>query len=210
MKDAFVWYASYGSNLSRDRFLCYILGETPKGSSQKEVGCRDKTLPRKDKPIRIPHPLYFSMHAAKWDHGGVAFLDASQSEASTLGRMYLITREQFIDVVKQENTIHTDFTLHFEDIMNQPKGVDVLDTWYGKILHIGEEEGYPIFTFTAPWRYKDVKPSRPSKSYLSTLILGYKETYSMQTMDIVDYLITKPGIFETYTFDELVELIDSI
>ena len=29
-----VWYASYGSNLARDRFLCYLEGGRPKGATR--------------------------------------------------------------------------------------------------------------------------------------------------------------------------------
>lgn len=55
-----VWYVSYGSNLSYERFLCYINGTTPKGSTKAEQGCRDKTLSNATGKITIPYKLYFA------------------------------------------------------------------------------------------------------------------------------------------------------
>src|SRR3990170_1609889 len=100
-----VWYASYGSNLLyEDGFLGYIEGKVRRGCREPEKGCKDKTPPRTDKTIDIPFPLYFAERSSKWNNGGVAFISLSRDENNpTVGRMYLITEEQFIDVVKQEN-----------------------------------------------------------------------------------------------------------
>ena len=32
----YLWYASYGSNLNLDRFMCYIVGGKPKNSTKIE------------------------------------------------------------------------------------------------------------------------------------------------------------------------------
>lgn len=106
MKKELVWYASYGSNLLRSRFMCYIRGGRPKSSSKGYRGCTDKSEPLKDKPVRIPHELYFSGRSSVWGGGGggVAFIKPTRASKGefTLGRMYLITREQFTQVVRQE------------------------------------------------------------------------------------------------------------
>jgi len=41
----YVWYVGYGSNLNKQRFLCYILGGTPKYGCKPNEGCINKTLP---------------------------------------------------------------------------------------------------------------------------------------------------------------------
>ena len=40
-----IWYAAYGTNLNKDRFLCYINGGIPEGTHSFDIGCRDKTFP---------------------------------------------------------------------------------------------------------------------------------------------------------------------
>lgn len=205
MLENYVWYASYGSNLSKRRFLCYIEGGKPEGSQVEETGCRDRSHPIKDKPILMPFPLYFTKNAARWG-GGVAFIGTKKEDPRYVyGRMYLITREQFVDVVRQENndpSIQIDF---HSVIKNQTEIVS--PGWYGRILYVGEEEGYPIFTFTAAWEIGDQDFTKPSVSYLRTLILGYKEMDEMTKEQIIDYLFTKPGIFENYSYEELSEIV---
>ena len=99
-----VWYASYGSNLLRARFLAYIRGGPPPGASFVQVGCSDTTPPRHDRGVMILHHLYFAESSRNWEDAGIAFLDPGKdSSAKTLGRMYLITAQQFREVVLQEN-----------------------------------------------------------------------------------------------------------
>src|SRR5438034_4875277 len=89
-----VWYAGYGSNLLQRRFDCYIKGGKPEGSKKTYAGCRDKSDPRGDQQIRLPHVLYFGAHSKAWN-GAVAFIRCAASEANTYARMYLITYGQF-------------------------------------------------------------------------------------------------------------------
>ncbi len=85
-----VWYANYGSNLSRDRFLCYIRGGTPKGSEKYCSPCADDTLRCRDAAVAIPYQLYFAEHGSGWDGGGIAYIYLSKTEENaTLGRMIL-------------------------------------------------------------------------------------------------------------------------
>lgn len=96
-----IWYASYCSNLLAERFHCYIRGGCPKGSNKTYQGCRDKTLPIDNEEVYINSELYFAMKSSTWDNGGVGFIKVDfNPKPVTLGRMYLITKEQFIDVVK--------------------------------------------------------------------------------------------------------------
>ncbi|MFC4322859.1 hypothetical protein [Litchfieldia salsa] len=188
-----VWYASYGSNLDRNRFLCYIEGGTPTGSSKKEVGCRDKTHPLMEKEIIIPHTLYFAKNADRWNNGGVAFIGHGiNNEENTLGRMYLITDEQFKDLVCQENnqiSIHMDL----EEVIKEQSST-FRKSWYGHIVYLGEQDQHPIFTFTSYWDLREVCYQIPSDEYLSTIIRGIKSTYKISDEDLLTYIMSKEGI----------------
>ena len=96
MNDKYVWYACYGSNLNEERFLRYIKGGICEFNGRSYDGCTDKSDPIADKPVIIPHKLYFGNSSGAWGGGGVAFINPRwDSEQSTWGRMYLITEEQF-------------------------------------------------------------------------------------------------------------------
>ncbi|WP_078546503.1 hypothetical protein [Litchfieldia alkalitelluris] len=202
-----VWYACYGSNLDRNRFLCYIEGGNPKGSAKKEVGCKDKTHPLVEKEMIIPHPLYFAKNAGRWNNGGVAFIGHKESEKEfTLGRMYLITAEQFKDVVRQEND---DFSLsvNLTDVIKK-KSMTFRKSWYGHIISLGEVENYPIFTFTAYWDKADVQYQVPSNEYLATILRGLLNTHKLTNQELIDYIIDKPGIKDNYTSDQILSLLN--
>lgn len=191
---SYVWYASYGSNLLKSRFMCYIKGGTPIGSSKREVGCKDKTPPLKDKPITIPHELYFAEHAKRWEEKGVAFIDTKKStskRAQTLGRMYLITKEQFEDVVAQENGVR--LKIDFKKVISK-KSLVLADSWYGNILYLGSEHGEPIFSFTSPKPMSKATFNEPSKKYLRVIAMGLKQTYKMTSHEIFKYLLKKQGV----------------
>ncbi len=182
-----VWYASYGSNLCMDRFLCYIQGGTPQGSSKLHAGCTDKFLPKNIKNIVINRQLYFAKEYSSWGKGGVAFIKNNISdEVCTLGRMYLITYDQFIEVVKQENDYTGELTIDFLDAIDKGNSVFLNNAWYGNLIYLGQEEGFPKFSFTNETDLND-EVNSPSKEYLDTLKRGVKESYEMSDNEIQDY-----------------------
>lgn len=151
-EEKFVWYACYGSNLCKERFLGYIQGGGPKGNK----GCEDKTLPLADVQYTIHHELYFANKSKTWDGGGVAFVDAEgDGKINTLGRAYLITEKQFEDVKKQEGASKK---------------------WYGYVLELGTLGGIPVRTLTQINRNaEDV--NTPKKEYIDIICKGLKEAY---------------------------------
>ncbi|SFL58432.1 hypothetical protein SAMN04487943_102326 [Gracilibacillus orientalis] len=205
---SYVWYASYGSNLSRDRFLCYIKGGRPQGSEKREIGCRDQSLPIAAGTHIMRHPLYFAKKSQRWQKQGVAFIGLSKDEQFlTYSTKYLITVEQFMDVVKQENN-GADLNIDLDEVMKS--GFKTFrDSWYGTILFLGEEQGYPILTFTADWDL-DVPFITPSKEYVSMIIHGLKTTVSLDNTEILHYLITKPGIDGCYSRTSLEKIIEEV
>ncbi len=182
-----VWYASYGSNICMDRFLCYIQGGIPQGSSKLHHGCTDKSLPEKTKNIVINRQLYFAKEYSSWGRGGVAFIkNEVTDEVITLGRMYLITYNQFIEVVKQENDYTGELVMVFRDAIDKGNAVFLNNAWYGNLVYLGEEQGLPIFTFTNQDDLNDeINP--PAKEYLDTLKRGVKESYEISDSEIQDY-----------------------
>ena len=80
MKDL-VWYACYGSNIYKKRFLFYIKGGQPEVSTKCYKGCSDKNAPTYDKQIRIPYELYFSKESSSWENRGVAFIKSERNES---------------------------------------------------------------------------------------------------------------------------------
>jgi hypothetical protein len=118
--DHLVWYAGYGSNLLRARFDCYINGGTPAGSTRTYTGCRDKTPPRADRQVKLPHQLYFADRSEAWG-GAVAFISPTPSNATTFARMYLITYGQFNDVVRQENGLAIPGNIIVPPLTNWPE-----------------------------------------------------------------------------------------
>lgn len=211
LKTQYVWYASYGSNLLRERFLCYITGGTPEGATRHNTGATDKTLPLKDRAVRIPYPLYFAKASESWQGGGVAFIADKRNEANpALGRMYLITAEQFIQVVRQENGMEPEdesLTMDLGEIEKQ--GESVIGTgWYGKLVCLGREESYPIFTFTSPSPFDPNETNCPRENYLRTIGRGIQQTYGLNENEIINYFLNTPGVSGNWSKEELKDQIN--
>lgn len=90
----YVWYACYGSNVNKERFIKYI------------NRCNDTTPPVEDRPYVFKNSIYFAKSAMNWDNGGKAFLDDSQPGLA-YGRIYKITKEQFEEVKRMEGSDYT-------------------------------------------------------------------------------------------------------
>jgi hypothetical protein len=189
-----VWYACYGSNLLKERFSCYIGGGQPANAKRIYPGCSNKTLPEKNKGIIINRELYFAKSSKTWSGGGAGFIKSNLDETvETLGRMYLITEQQFVDLVQQEIKYEGDFDIDLKSVIKNSSLDMKNDSWYGQIIHLGEEEGCPIFTFTNE-DYLSNEINSPHEFYLKIIIEGIKETYTMSNAEIETYLKEKEGI----------------
>lgn len=201
-----VWYASYGSNLSRDRFLTYLEGGKPEGSNTYHGGARDKSEPAGDIPIRFNGRMHFAYSSSRWGYGGVAFMDFDKA-GHALGRAYNITAEQFDDVVAQENgrsTVNATTPPQKIDIMKAVKDgeLDVNETSiYGRMIHIGDYEGAPVLTFTGSFTAHDALiaessieasslycRNEPHNNYVRMVGSGLEETFGMNEHQQADYI----------------------
>lgn len=188
-----VWYAAYGSNLLRERFLCYLRGGTPEGCTVRAPGCTDPSDPTGDRALRIPHELYFARDRSGWGEGGVAFLRSERDDArGTLGRAYLVTRQQFVEVTAQENRCEgAAVESVLTDGLVTGDYTDFQGGWYGRVLCLGENEGSLILTFTGR---EDLSGSRvgPSAAYVSTILRGLSETFPDRPLSVLaDYLAAR-------------------
>ncbi len=184
----YVWYACYGSNLYRKRFMCYIQGGKCEAMQKTQKGCRDKTPPLDDQPYTLQYQLYFAQYSSNWD-GGVAFILQNRTIGhQTYGRIYKISEEQFLDVVSQENG-NKPFKLDLSEVI--ARGSIVIDTdWrYGRIIYLGEEQGDPVFTFTAPNDTDYSYRTRPSQKYIDTIVKGLIQIHGMSEQAALEYLI---------------------
>ena len=144
-----VWYAGYGSNLSAERFACYIQGGVCRENGKTYDGCTDRTL-WTDSCLRdYPGRMYFGQKSRSWKENdaakGVAFYDPAQP-GKTHMRLYQISRAQLHEVQAQEG---------------------LSPNWYGRLVTLGvHEDGCPIYTFTSEVRQE---PNAPSEAYLNLI-----------------------------------------
>jgi len=189
MNEDLIWYAAYGSNLNVERFMCYIKGGKPRFSKKPMQGCRDETPPRKSRKYKDNYELYFAKYSGLWD-GGVCFIN--NLDSTTYFTLYLVSEDQFRDITFQECGFEKDkskleFKLKKNDfVFNNEK-------WYGKILYIGELDGYPIYSITSPKDYTE-ELNQPSSYYLYHIIKGLNKNHNLSEDEIKRYLVEKRGL----------------
>tara|TARA_R110002012_G_scaffold108855_2_gene252222 strand:- start:252182 stop:252748 length:567 start_codon:yes stop_codon:yes gene_type:complete len=171
--------------------MCYIRGGKPEGATRTYVGCNDKNAPIDQKPINVPHELYFAKEAQVWNGGGVCFINPEREEqANTLGNMYLITQEQFLEVVQQENNIADPIKIDFNKTYKNESSIARENSWYGNILYLGQENNAPIFTFTNQHYLKN-EINFPNEQYLKTIMKGLIKSHKLKYSELEAYFLNK-------------------
>ncbi|MEZ5377366.1 MAG: hypothetical protein R2733_12745 [Acidimicrobiales bacterium] len=191
--DTPVWYASYGSNLLRQRFLAYLLGGavpmSTSGDAQK--GSRDSAMPTDDRPYVLRHQLLFAHSSQRWGGGGVAKLSlTSDPLVATQSRAWRITLGQMEDVFAQENRQPEPAAIDLEQLLAAGI-VTPYPTWYGSLLHVGSIDGEPVLTFTGPTPDDVIAPAHAS--YLRVIADGLAELRGWDRATAADYLAACPG-----------------
>lgn len=188
-----VWYVSYGSNLCAERFLCYLRGGRPAGATRTYAGARDKTPAREDRPLEIPYPLYFAGVSKVWG-GSPCFVDIAKSvEARTRARAYLITWEQFEDVVAQENGRPSSPIVLDLGGVDEGSSLRIGPGRYENMLCAGLVDDLPSLTFTSPWTMAEAKMGAPAAAYLAMLVAGLRESHGLSDSELIAYLGSAPG-----------------
>ncbi|EMS64604.1 hypothetical protein TRIUR3_22713 [Triticum urartu] len=213
LSKVYVWYASFGSNMWKPRFLCYIEGGKVDGMSISCFGSHDTSPPRGTMWKTVPHRLFFGRSSTPcWGTGGVAFLnpEINYNDESYVC-MYKITLEQFNDVLFQENRLVKDNSedgklespsspligLSEIESVSSNKALHlepIKDSWYSNVLHLGEEDGLPILTMTCPstavaqHKSGELPLAPPSETYSATLIKGLVEGKQLDTHEAANYI----------------------
>ncbi|WP_323095786.1 histone deacetylase [Intrasporangium sp. YIM S08009] len=220
-----VWYAAYGSNLSRDRFTHYLAGGRPSGAARGYDGARDASEPLGDVPLTLEGQVYFAWQSRTWG-GGIAFYDpdasgrvvgdggsdaggagAAGGASGVAARAYLVTREQFSDVASQEMRHPIGRDLPLSELFRESRTAVLGPGRYETLHVVGEVDAVPVVTFTASWEHASVELNPPVDAYLRTIATGLAESHGWDAPEICDYLLTRPGSAPTWTPDALADLV---
>jgi len=197
-----LWYAAYGSNLSRERFLVYLDGGVPAHSPNPtpQPGARDASPPTGEWTGEIDAELYFGASSQRWGGGGVAFLDVDRTtwtRAQPRARMraYRISLAQLEDVFGQENGLDSPPTIDIDALLASGR-LDALSTRYGRLAIVGTHDGAPLITITSAAR----QPTNgPSFAYARTIIGGLVDAFDLTIAEATAYL-AESGVDDEATF----------
>lgn len=181
VEDELVWYVAYGSNLSEERFRRYL------------DGCRDRSDSRRWAAVMVAHRLVFARRSSPWGGGGVAFLDPlPDPTACTRGRAWLLTLEQFADILAQECGLPVGSIAapSFEGAVPTLEGgcvVAVPGHWYGCAVPLGWRDGWPLVTFTDE-AAGDLVPNPPGAAYRAVIAQGLIESHGLSPDEADTYI----------------------
>ncbi|XVF49969.1 hypothetical protein PTKIN_Ptkin04bG0058800 [Pterospermum kingtungense] len=206
-----IWYATFGSNMWKSRFLCYIEGGQVIGMKRPCSGSVDRNPPKEILWKTCPHRLFFGRDFTQtWGPGGAAFLHPqSNSQDKAYMCLYRITLEQFNDVLLQENVQDHDMSTPLFDlnalnsIPNEGSfSVEAVKRgWYHNVVYLGKENDIPILTMTCPlsaiesFKSGEIPLRAPCKEYAATLIRGLVEGKQLSEEEATTYIqeaATKP------------------
>jgi hypothetical protein len=194
-----VWYVAYGSNLGTHRFGCYLAGGRPRGGARTYPGCRDRSGPGGEFSFEHPGALVFAGRSGVWG-GGMAFFDLDGS-GSVACRAYLVTTEQFGDVVAQEMR-HPPGGRFAQALARESSAIGELQAMgpghYETVLRLGARDGVPMLTVTAG----DVAAlglAAPSAAYLRAIAVGLREAHGWDDARIAAYLSAASGAVGAWT-----------
>jgi hypothetical protein len=202
-----VWYVAYASNLGTDRFRCYLAGGRPDGGLRTYPGCRDTADPAGVFSFERPGSLLFAGSSGVWG-GGMAFYDPD-APGSVACRGYLVTVEQFGDVVAQEmrHPPGGEFARTLAAVLPQVEELHSMGTGrYETVLRLGVHHGVPLVTVTNG----DVRAlglAAPSAPYVRSIATGLRESHGWDDGRIARYLTATPGLHGAWTTEEVVAAI---
>lgn len=204
-----VWYASYGSNCNRDRFLVYLRGGGIPGTERRQQGARDPRDPMGDAPTSFPSAVRFTGRSLTWG-GAPALLEHRPVTRGTgaLGRRYLITEEQFSDVMAQESGRPIE-PLALPDLTELAPGERVVlgEGRYDALVALTPVDGVPCVTFTSPQPPEDRAPAAPSASYLGTILRGLREVHPLTAVDLAERISEAAGIHPEWDRAAILDLL---
>jgi hypothetical protein len=194
-----VWYVAYASNLGVGRFRCYLAGGRPEGGLRTYPGCRDGADPAAWFSFEHPGGLVFAGTSGVWG-GGMAFFDPDRP-GTVACRAYLVTVEQFGDVVAQEmrHPPGGDFARALAAVVPEVGELHTLGPGrYETVLRLGAREGVSMLTVTSS-DVDAIEHNPPSAAYLRSIATGLRESHGWDDARIVDYLVAAAGLDGVWT-----------
>ncbi len=196
-----LWYVAYGSNLSLDRFQVYLQGGRPVGGARYYPGCRDPLGPERDVSLMIPGGLRFVGVSSVWG-GGMAVYDAGAG-GEIAARAYLITAEQFVDVLAQEMRLEPGLDVNLA-LVRETGRHSLGPGRYQTLAHLGTRDDLPMLTFTSA--DVDHRVNAPSEGYLRIIAGGLRESHGWTKSVIGRYLAQFPGAAGAWSPGSIEEL----
>jgi hypothetical protein len=184
-----IWYVAYGSNLSRERFCYYLRGGRPDGAERDYPGCRDTSDELESFGLLITGGLYFAGRSSGW-RGGMAFYDP-EAPGEVAARAYLITAEQFVDVLAQETLRSPGMALDLTPTFRGDRYSNGVGG-YSILVGVGCRRGVPLVTFTRDRRSASTLMA-PTVHYLAAMATGLREAHGWSFTQIDRYLSALPG-----------------
>ena len=119
-----------------------------------------------------------------------AFVDAGKDV--TLARLYLLTLEQFCDVVAQENWLDPG-SVEIDHLMLDRTTTLSGSHMYGTVVALHRRDGVGVLAVSQD---PATPPNAPSAAYLAHIADGLREAHGMSDEQIVSYLAEKRGVDE--------------
>ncbi|MEV0368755.1 histone deacetylase [Streptomyces sp. NPDC050636] len=187
-----------------DRLDYYLAGGRPPGGRRVYRGCRDSRRPARSVPAMLPGLMYFATESRVWT-GGSAFYDPD-GEGELPARAHLVTVDQFSDIAAQEMYREPGQDLDLTEVLARGRA-RMGPGRYEMLVCAGERDGYPVLTFTAPWRREDVAVNPPAAVYLRHLLAGIVAAHGWSALRAAEYLAGCPGAAGHWTAAEIAGLL---
>ncbi|MET0779254.1 MAG: M20/M25/M40 family metallo-hydrolase, partial [Candidatus Saccharimonadales bacterium] len=210
-KPAYVWYATYGSGLSKDNFMRTISGGQLENSTRFYKGCTDTSPPLRDTFTSLPYALYFGGECEAWGGGHVCVMPEPSPGAHTIARAYLVTVQQFEELAAQQNhgAGPKPKRLPMQEAMQRGRATIGDGTGdYEELLYCGTKDKYPMFTLTAST--PRMPYVAPSPAYTSLVFKGLSENSRISKTAAIDYVYGTPGIAGNYQRQEITAMLQHI
>lgn len=200
-----VWYVAYGSNLLVDRFDCYVAGGRPPGGLHEYPGFRDPTPPRASVSLTVPGGIYFAGESHAWT-GGTAFFD-SDLPGVVAARAYLIGAAQFGDLAEQEMLRAPNADRDLSVVLADGRH-SYGQGRYESLIRLGDRDGIPMLTISAPWSWTAAPLSAPNTDYLRIIGHGLVEAHGWDAERVATYLAEAPGAAVGWDMSQIRALLD--
>ncbi|WVZ13067.1 hypothetical protein V8G54_017597 [Vigna mungo] len=170
LSNVYIWYASYGSNMWKARFNCYLEGGQVDGMVKQCSGSVNRTLPKEITWKTFPCDIFFGRDSShSWGLGGIVCLFQSfpvrgDIVESFLGGFLMYPMEALtldsgshLLQARAENILSLDAGSPLFDITTLNAISDkefnslevVKGAWYGNVVYLGKEQDIPVITTTS-------------------------------------------------------------